>query len=264
MDHGVNFGGSLNLFGGYTEELRRRIENALDSQTVWSLDIDMPDYARMLEGRKDFVDHHLLGDLREWQSRATTLRSTDLGLEWLAVGDSHTSSVSPHNSMIVKENGRTLFGQVSTDFAYVRETLDRCPQIRGVTMSFGSIDVRHHICRLNADWKHLYREWKKFGDSLEIEVEYSIPFPVEFEGRKLPKTGWYKDRPFWGSWEQRSMLVREIWEFAEDIGMNVVEYPKEWLDIDPEEYAKTHMEKPQSVHLSPEKYRRKEWGQSTN
>jgi hypothetical protein len=35
VDHGVNFGGSLNLFGGYTQELEDRIEAALQAEIVW-------------------------------------------------------------------------------------------------------------------------------------------------------------------------------------------------------------------------------------
>jgi hypothetical protein len=37
---------------------------------------------------------------------------------------------------------------------------------------------------------------------------------------------------------------------------NVHEWPTNWYMIDPEDYAKTYMEKPGSVHLSPEFY---EW-----
>lgn len=109
VDHGVNFGGSLNLFGGYDEKLDRRIRNALKADVVWSLDIDMPDYARMLEARKDFSDPDLIQALREWQARAKTVRSTDLELSWLTIGDSHSAAWAPHNSMVVKENGKTLF-----------------------------------------------------------------------------------------------------------------------------------------------------------
>ena len=48
LDHGVNFGGSLNLFGGFTEDLEKRINNFLEARLVYSLDIDMPDYGAML------------------------------------------------------------------------------------------------------------------------------------------------------------------------------------------------------------------------
>ena len=259
LDHGVNFGGTLNLFGGFTEKHEQRIEALLYAQRLYSLDIPMPDYAKMLASRKDVKNKEMCERLAALQKEAVTLRSVDLGLDWLTIGDSHTAAFAPFDSMVVKENGRTLHGQVTTDFAYVREYLAECPQIRGVTMVFGNIDVRHHICRLGADWKHLYREWKRFGDSLDIEVEYSLPWPAEFEGRRLPKTGWYKGQPFWGTQEERAEVIRGVWGFAGEIGMNVVRYPEEWLDMDPEIYAKERMEKPQSVHLSPEFYRRHEW-----
>jgi len=256
----VNFGGSLNLFGGYDEKLDRRLRNALEAEVVWSLDIDMPDYARMLGSRKD-VPREILQPLSEWQSKAKTLRSTDLDLPWLTIGDSHTAAWAPWDSMVVKENGKTLFGQANTDFSYVRESLEKCPQIRGVTMVFGNIDVRHHIIRTGSDWREMYAAWREFGDSLDIKVEYSAPWPVEFEGRKLPKSGWYKGEPFWGSWQERSELVRDIHAFMEREKMKRVSFPDEWLDLDPETYAKDRMEKPQSVHLSPMFYRRTGWGQ---
>ena len=53
LDHGVNFGGSLNLFSGFNEELETRINNFLEAKVIYSLDIDMPDYGAMLKTRKD-------------------------------------------------------------------------------------------------------------------------------------------------------------------------------------------------------------------
>jgi hypothetical protein len=35
LDHGVNFGGSLNLFGGFTEDLEKRINNFLEARLVY-------------------------------------------------------------------------------------------------------------------------------------------------------------------------------------------------------------------------------------
>jgi hypothetical protein len=254
VDHGVNFGGSLNLFGGYEQKLEDRIKAALKAERVWSLDIDMPDYAGMLAARKDAPSAYLLALLQEWQRKAKTLRSIDLALPWL------TTAWAPHNSMVVKENGKTLYGQASTGFPYVREHLERCPWLQGVTMVFGNIDVRHHLCRLGTEWRDIFREWKRFGDSLGIKVEYSLPWPVEFEGRKLPKTGWYRGQPFWGSQAERAELVQQIHSFMEGENMVSVKFPTQWFDLSPEEYAKERMERPQSVHLSPQFYRRHcEW-----
>jgi hypothetical protein len=214
----------------------------------------------MLKSRKDGPGDDFLSELTDWQNRAKIVRSTDLELPWLTIGDSHTAAWAPRNSMVVKENGKTLFGQARDCFPYVCEYLEKCPQIEGITMVFGNIDVRHHLCRVPTDWKDMYREWKRFGDSLGIQVEYALPWPVEFEGRKLPKTGWYKGQPFWGSQSERSALVQEIHNFMEREKMATVKFPVEWLNLDPETYAKERMERPQSVHLSPQFYRRHcEW-----
>ena len=56
LDHGVNFGGSLNLFSGFNDELEDRINNFLEAKVIYSLDIDMPDYGEMLKKRKDVTD----------------------------------------------------------------------------------------------------------------------------------------------------------------------------------------------------------------
>ena len=215
----------------------------------------MPDYAGMLGSRKD-VPEYIVPLVKDWQSKAKTIRSIDLELDWLTIGDSHSAAWAPWNSMVVRNNGKTLFGEVRDGFPYVREYLEKCPQIKGITMVFGNIDVRHHFCRVPTDWKELYREWKKFGDSLGIEVEYSSPWPAEFEGRKLPKTGWYKGKPFWGSQPIRATLIHDIQIFMAGENMANVKYPVGWLNLDPEIYAKQCMERPQSVHLSPEFYRR--------
>jgi hypothetical protein len=135
-------------------------------------------------------------------------------------------------------------------------------RVRGVTMSFGNIDIRHHICRLDADFKSLIRKWKEFGDSLDMEVEYNAPWPIEFEGRKLPKTGYYKDKPFWGSRNERSEIVSEWIGEMKCLNMNIVMPPADWYNMNPEKYAKEYMESTSSVHLSPTKYRRKNWDMS--
>jgi hypothetical protein len=102
----------------------------------------------------------------------------------------------------------------------------------------------------------MYREWKRFGDSLGIQVEYASPWPAEFEGRRLPKTGWYKGQPFWGSQSMRATLIHDIQIFMAGEKMTIVKYPTGWLNLDPETYARERMERPQSVHLSPQFYRR--------
>ena len=257
--HGANFGGSLNLFGGFDEELETSINNLLQADEIVSLDIDMPDYGGMLKKRKDVVDKAWCDRVTAKLSTAKTLVSSDLSFEWLAVGDSHTAAYSRPNSAVVKQDGTTLFNQVESNFEYLRHHINK-KQWKGVTISLGNIDVRHHFLRVNSDWKAMYDKLFEFGNSLGIEVEYSLPWPIEFEDRKLPKTGYYKDKPFWGSQADRSKLVNDIYKYMSERSVNIVKAPADWYNTDPEQYADEKMEKPKSVHLSPEVYRRKNWG----
>ena len=69
VEHGVNFSGALNLFGGANEDLYNRFENAMKVKILTSLDIDMPDYGAMIKKRigakttfKGITEEHKLGE----------------------------------------------------------------------------------------------------------------------------------------------------------------------------------------------------------
>ena len=268
VEHGVNFGGSLNLFGGFTEDLKARCDNLMNSNFVYSLDIDMPDYGAMLAKRKDVTDKAWCERLSNKLKKAKIKKSTHLNKDWLTIGDSHTAAYSRPNSAVIKTDGLTLNGQCTDNFDYVRSHINEMlfindtSTLKGVTMSFGNIDIRHHICRLNTDFIPLLYQWKQFGDSLNTYVEYNAPWPIEFEERKLPKTGYYKNKPFWGSYEERKNLVSEWISEMKSLNMNIVMPPADWYNMNPEKYAKEYMESTSSVHLSPTKYRRRNWDMS--
>ena len=261
LDHGVNFGGSINLFGGFDEKLKQRVDNFLLADKVYSLDIDMPEYGNMLAKRKDCPDKDWCARVQDKCDGAQTMLSTDLDTDWLTIGDSHTAAFAPEGSMVIKTNGLTLNGMIKNNFQYVRDHMAKCNNLQGITLVFGNIDLRHHICRLGIDYRDMWIELKRFGDSLPVPVEYAVPWPIEFEGRKLPKTGYYKGQPFWGSYYERSQALAGIIETMDMISMNKIMYPNEWLMMNPEVYAKEKMEGTSSVHISPECYRRKEFDQ---
>ena len=261
LDHGVNFGGSINLFGGFDEKLKQRVDNFLLADKVYSLDIDMPEYGNMLAKRKDCPDKDWCARVQDKCDGAQTMLSTDLDTDWLTIGDSHTAAFAPEGSMVIKTNGLTLNGMIKNNFQYVRDHMAKCNNLQGITLVFGNIDLRHHICRLGIDYRDMWIELKRFGDSLPVPVEYAVPWPIEFEGRKLPKTGYYKGQPFWGSYYERSQALAGIIETMDMISMNKIMYPNEWLMMNPEVYAKEKMEGTSSVHISPECYRRKLFGE---
>ena len=261
LDHGVNFGGGLNLFGGFNDDLKKRIDNFLLAEEVFSLDIPMPEYGNMLAKRKDVKDKAWCARVQDKCDNAKTLLSTDLDTDWLTIGDSHTAAFAPKGSMIVKTDGLTLNGQIKSNFQYVLDHMAKCNNLIGVTLCFGNIDIRHHLCRLNVDPRDMWIDLHRFGTWLPVPVEYAVPWPIEFEGRRLPKTGYYKDQPFWGNHYERECMLGRILETMDIQEMNKVMYPESWLEMDPEEFAKEKMENMSSVHISPQCYRRKEWGE---
>jgi len=261
LDHGVNFGGGLNLFGGFNDELKQRIDNFLLADKVYSLDMPMPEYGNMLAKRKDVKDKAWCALVQQKCDNAQTLLSTDLDTTWLTIGDSHTAAFAPEGSMVIKTDGLTLNGQLRSNFQYIKDHMAKCNNLQGITLSFGNIDIRHHLCRLHIDPRDMWIDLKRFGDSLPIPVEYSVPWPIEFEGRRLPKTGYYKHQPFWGTHYERKIMLERVLETMDMVSMNKVMYPRDWLTIDPEVFAKTKMESTSSVHISPEVYRRKEFGE---
>lgn len=259
--HGANFGGALNLFGGFTEELKSSVDNLMLAEEIISLDIPMPDYGSLLKSRKDVVDKDWCDRLTQKLSSCKTLQSSDLELDWLAIGDSHTAAYSRINSAVIKRDGTTLNSQVNSNFEYLRSHISKRPW-KGLTISLGNIDVRFHINRLNADWKTMYDKLFAFGNSLDCYVEYSLPWPIEYEERKLPKSGQYKGQNFYSSREDRHNLVMDIYNYMESKSVSVAHCPMDWYFMDPKKFAETHMEGNQSVHLSPESYRRKNWGKN--
>ena len=261
LDHGVNFHGSINLFGGFNDKLKEHIDNFLLADKVYSLDIPMPEYGNMLAKRKDVEDKDWCARVQDKCNNAQTLLSTDLDTDWLTIGDSHTAAFAPEGSMVIKTDGLTLNGQIKSNFKYVTDHMAKCNNLQGITLVFGNIDVRHHLCRLNIDPRDMWIDLKRFGDSLPIPVEYAMPWPIEFEGRKLPKTGYYKGQPFYGTRYERVMMLQRIEETMDMVSMNKIMWPEEWKCMDPELYAKEKMENMSSVHISPQCYRRKDFGE---
>ena len=94
----------------------------------------------------------------------------------------------------------------------------------------------------------------------DIRVELACPVPVEYQFRRIPKTGFYKGTPFFGTETERRDLTNEWRRYLLQNYRHVVSPPPHWYTMDPELYAKEIMELSSSVHISPTHYRRKDWG----
>lgn len=272
IEHGVNFGGVLNLFGGVSEGLVDRLEELANYKgRLVSLDWTMPNYAHQLSRRlgqatcSPRLTPALLADLDARLKNSTTLTQQDLKSDVIAIGDSHSTAFAANGSSVIRTNGLTLHGALQKGH-FVDQIGRLVHKPRRVTLVCGSIDIRHHIGRQSAPRQaviDLCNNYSNVADFLEseydIQVEIAAPVPVEWEKRKIPQTGFYKGTPFTGTLEDR-----QEWTdlFMDKMSHRcLIKPPGYWYSMDPEKYADTYMELNSSVHIAPPFYRRFDWGQ---
>lgn len=271
IEHGVNFGGTLNLFGGATDSLFWNVSSVMTAKEIISLDIDMPDWGAQLKKRigaattSKMITETWCDRVSQECKKIKTLRQEDLkDMTGISVGDSHTTSFSRSNDIVLRENGRTLFGALKRGI----ETDLNGLYAHGnpITFCYGSIDIRHHLLRHEDNLKNLIKEYvkqgQKIGDLHDSEISFAAPVPVEYEERRLPKTGYFKGTPFYGSQQERKDLTSRFIDELRSHNVEVVMPPERWYTMDPEKYANTHMENGSSVHIAPPYYRRNDWGES--
>ena len=269
IDHGVNFHGALNMFGGANEEVFNRINNVLSHPNVVSLDWDMPDYGALFKKRLSAKTTHS-GITEEWCdkaseriSRITTLRQQDVEGTGVTLGDSHSIAFAAAGDVVLRNDGATLFGALNKGL----ETMMRGVVPKGpITLCFGSIDIRHHVLRHDTDIDKLVDEYVWQGTDLAttygVPVHYAAPVPVEYEGRRIPQTGYFDKTPFYGSQLERAVATDDFVAALRKQGVTVVQPPQDWYDMDPEAYAKNIMEFGGSFHVAPPYYRRNNWGRN--
>jgi hypothetical protein len=247
LDHGVNFGGTLNLFGGVTDEILDRLIEMIDcSGQLYSLDIDMPDYDAMLKKRGVIVP-----GLQDKLSNSITLKQSNFHTKYKVYGDSHATAFAPLNSHIIRVNGLTLYRALEDKL--IPEDAD--------LVVLGSIDIRHHIGRqTNPEASIVKLATKLAYFAFDNDIKVAAPVPIEYEERKIPKTGFYKGTPFTGTREDRLEWTMLFIKTLRDLSVDVVSPPESWYLMNPEVYAKEYMELSSSVHISPKNYRRNgEW-----
>jgi len=271
IDHGANFSGNLNLFGGATDEIYNRFNIVASCRHLVSLDWDMPDFGAMLKKRigakttSDKITEEWCDRLSSRLSYCKSIKQQDLDTYGVTLGDSHTIAFSRAQDSVLRNDGKTLYGALQDGLS----TMFRGTNVRGeITLCFGSIDIRHHLARPgNNGVDDLITEYVRQGLELETQYEcpvrFAAPVPVEFEGRRIPKSGFYKGEPFYGSREVRlEITMRFIDQIKKMAGEDkIVCPPADWYDMDPECYAKTIMEHGSSFHIAPPFYRRLNWGQ---
>ncbi|MDD2775538.1 MAG: hypothetical protein PHU06_06255 [Gallionella sp.] len=271
--HGMEFNGSLNLQSGISPALLTRLHALstfmVSNPIVISLDIRMPDYAALLTDRADgggLQTKHLAG-LRSLLGAPVWIRPPDF--KDIVIGDSHALAMNRPETAILRHDKLTLHGALKRGLKNLMlERLKPKTKIRTLTVYFGNIDVRHHLCRYSGEQNYeLVAEYENQLKDLAALwkpkfLEVVSPLPIEHESRKLPKTGYYQGTPFYGTWCDRQavkqILAGHLLAVCEKNGWSFVAHPDQFIN-DRGELRFEVMEKPQSVHIRPSYYR-SEWG----
>lgn len=275
FDHGVNsVPGQLNLFGGITDQIVDRLEQVVENKglAIVSLDAQMPvdEYVDGLKkrlGQSSCSPRLTMNLIEEFEAKLKAnvsqfILQEDLIKDTVCIGDSHSTSYAKAGQPVIRKNGMTLHGALSKK--YFESIVSQFPDLTEVTLVAGSIDIRHHIGLAKdpaAALEDLVSDFVDvaLNDQSGVRYELAAPLPVEFEGRRIPKTGWLNDRPFTGSLTDRQIWTdtfREMLELEASTYFDVIHPPVSWYFMDEEAYAKTFMELGSSVHVAPTHYRR--------
>ena len=272
IDHGMEFKGTFNIFGGSNDDLYHQLMRLFTPVRKYSLHHDMPDIGNLIQTRlKAGTDlFKTLGDrIEEATEICKQIPRTDHieKTTKLCFGDSHSFGMYQAGYMCQRHDGLTMHGTLKRGIAsYVY------PWITDLTVYLGNIDVRHHLMRQANPKTSVDALLKSYEEQLiSLQAETSVErieiiqvLPIENESRVLPKTGYYKGTPFMGSWAERTALVKQINEgidaMAERNGWSVYKHPEVYYNVD-RELTFDVMEKPKSVHISREFYR---WDMEAN
>jgi len=230
--HGVNFKkGSYNVIGGINDQVIKRCDKLANYQK----------YVTSLDGFQ-LNDFSIKRKLKTYDLHETFVEIQLPQKSKSLIGDSHSISVWPNDSYSIdRMDGKTLFGFLKdptiADHYY-----------------FGNIDVRFHLPRqadpvqATLDLVHRYIQHAKINNA-----KVTCLLPVENEDRKIPSTGLYKKKPFYGSRDLRQTLVYLFNLELLKSGLEVHQWPLEWYqNID--FYQNEVMEPKQSVHIRPKYY----------
>lgn len=266
--HGNDWSGVLNLFGGPAglsdkEGLVKLLKNA---NKVVSLVLPMPDYAALLRKRLKPGEKfgNVLDEMPEkYHPTTTSLSPSFEGGTGLVVGDSHAICMYRPGWDVLSVPFKTLHGALTAQGGLKQLITDRMGSYHGyfknLEFYFGNIDIRHHLLRQKNPETATLELVEKYFDQVDggfanadSKAIYE-PLPIENESRKLPKTGYYKGTPFFGSWAERNEIREFFIKSMEQRCQNSDVRFIRWTDClknDKGELDFAHMEKPRSVHLA--------------
>jgi hypothetical protein len=265
--HGNDWSGTLNLFGGMKSysNIDSVIRYSDFHGKVFSLVIDHPDYHAMLQKRIDkakeinplwnYVNWDQLLNIQNNSIKYIPNDYKTFTSKHLIVGDSHAICMYRPKWKVNSIPFKTLHGALSVGLSNL--LVGNISDLDEIGFYFGNIDIRHHLCRYDDDAtiSLVHEYFKQASEMHPIQtIKIYEPLPIENESRSLPKTGYYKGTPFYGSWEERNrirnLFIKEC-KKLESVFSNVKFI--QWTDYlcnSVGELDFQYMEKPKSVHLS--------------
>lgn len=260
INEGVNFKqGVWNLFGGVSDKLinkLKQLNNYKGKLCFWG-DFK-PNYDELVTKRK--IDKLKLGETYNIPNKSIKVLSSLNYSNKLVLGDSHTISVYSEGFDIKRMDGKTMYGLISEGIHNHIQSHHKT-----IRLYIGNIDVRHHICRRYTE-EERFSECNLLISKLEtqlkelqrnnIKIEVVELLPIENVSRKIPKTGYYNNQPYWGTWEERNevktYLNANLYSMCLRLKCEFLRWPN--ITNDKHELDFKHMEAKQSVHLAPSSY----------
>ena len=268
LDMGMEYKGTLNLFSGANDALADRLKSMLDywleGGRIYTIEGDFPDINELIKSRLNSCSEKfekLILFAGDWDRMKEKIMRVDKIYEsdCVCVGDSHILSMYEPGFEIYRNDGKTLRGMLR------KGLLNFIPnkELYHLKVYFGNIDIRHHLMRTNhprTEVRELVEEYCAQLHEMRFlfkNLTIVAPLPIENESRKLPKTGYYKGTPYYGTRQERDDLRLYMTRLLKDVCLihdwKLQMWP-EWYVNNDGELDMEVMEKPKSVHLSPEYY----------
>jgi len=264
IDHGMEYSGTYNLFSGLNDSIIKNLIHFINYKgNIFSLTHDIPDFSKIVENRLNnnstsknvsLIDLNILKEKCGKYKRFDFIHKSKTYL----IGDSHAHSIYETGDFVHRNNGFTLYGTLKKRLKNILIYND----FNKLKLYFGNIDIRHHLMRKSNPEDSLKQLLKEYENQLlefnTKDIEVSEVLPIENILRKIPQTGYYKGTPYYGTWEERTNLVKlfnsELKNLCEKNNWSLYKHPLIYKNNKGELDFKV-MEKPQSIHISREFYR---------
>ena len=261
INEGVNYAfGKYNLMGGVLPIYAEKI-NALNNFKGRIITFhDKVDYNHFVENKK--LDATFTKTIEHYNSNSVSKK--------LVIGDSHSVSVFQPGYAISRNDGKTMYGALKQGLSsFIHKDTEE------LVVYFGNIDIRHHILR-HKEWTTIVNDMVndlilQLNDLNLKKVTFVEALLIEDESRIIPKSGFYKGTPFYGSYKKRDH-VRSHFNMILSLMSNTLNCEYEIIDwnhlySNPDLYDFNqehildfkHMEGKKSFHLRPESYKYKGW-----